>query len=223
MLKIDSITREFTEGGTTLTVLKDLTFAIEPGSKVALMGASGAGKTTLLQIIGGLDKPTSGTVSINETAMHHLKEKTMAEFRNKNLGFIFQFHHLMADFTALENVFMPGLISGMSKLSCKKKATSLLMEVGVNHRAKHHPGELSGGERQRVALARALFNDPALILADEPTGNLDRDNREHFLRLVDKLNREKKQTFLIATHDDDVAEAMDYKLILRDKQVYKEL
>lgn len=222
MLRIDSVTRRFSEGGSTLTVLEDLSFDIAPGSKVALMGASGAGKTTLLQIIGGLDHPTSGSVSIDGTYMNKLREKPLANFRNKNLGFIFQFHHLMSDFTALENVFMPGLIAGMKRPACHVKARNLLKEVGVNHRAKHHPGELSGGERQRVALARALFNDPALILADEPTGNLDRENREHFLDLVDKLNREKNQTFLIATHDDDVAAAMDYRLVLRDKKVYKE-
>lgn len=222
MLKIDSITRTFEDAGEKLTVLENLSFDIEPGSKVALMGASGAGKTTLLQIIGGLDKPTSGTVSIDDTMMHNLSEKRTAKFRNNNLGFIFQFHHLMTDFTALENVYIPGLISGKSKAECQQRAMQLLKDVGVAHRAGHHPGELSGGERQRVALARALFNDPALILADEPTGNLDRENREHFLALVDRLNKEKGQTFLIATHDDDVAAAMDYRLVLRDKKVYKE-
>ncbi len=223
MLKIDSITRQFDEGGSTLTVLENLSLEIEQGAKVALMGASGAGKTTLLQIIGGLDKPTAGSVSMNNIAMHNLNKKAMAKFRNNELGFIFQFHHLMSDFTALENAYMPGMISGMSRNECARKAEGLLKTVGIAHRASHHPGELSGGERQRVALARALFNDPSLILADEPTGNLDRENRYAFLDLVDKLNKETNQTFLIATHDDEVAAAMDYRLILENRTVRKEV
>ena len=140
MLKIDSITRQFSEGGSTLTVLENLSFEIEPGTKVALMGASGAGKTTLLQLIGGLDKPTSGTIAINDIAMHELSERKMAKFRNKELGFIFQFHHLMTDFTALENAYMPGMIAGLSRNECKKRAQELLELVGVAHRAGHHPG-----------------------------------------------------------------------------------
>jgi len=263
MLEVKNVSRKFNEGESTLLVLDDMTFTINKGDKVALMGSSGSGKTTLLQIIGGLDKPTLGTVSINNTTIRGGKgkeswwtlapealssvwiiqlfykllfltfgtvfdlmklasERSLAIFRRKNLGFIFQFHHLMTDFTAIENVYMPGLITGMTRKDGAKRATELLKEVGIDHRANHHPGELSGGERQRVALARALFNSPSLILADEPTGNLDRENREHFLALVDRLNKEKGQTFLIATHDDDVAAAMDYRLILRDKKIYKE-
>ncbi len=222
MLTIENITRRFTEGDSTLTVLERLNFTIEPGTRAALMGASGSGKTTLLQIIGGLDRPTEGSVKINGTEIGKMSEKALAKFRSEQLGFIFQFHHLMSDFTAIENVYIPGLIAGKSKTFCEQRAMELLREVGVDHRAKHHPGELSGGERQRVALARALFNKPALILADEPTGNLDRENRQHFLDLVERLNRETGQTFLIATHDDDVASAMDYRLILEDKQITKE-
>ncbi len=222
MLKIDSITRQFNEGGSTLTVLENLSFEIEPGAKVALMGASGAGKTTLLQIIGGLDKPTMGEISMNNILMNKLSDKKMAKFRNDELGFIFQFHHLMTDFTALENAYMPGMIAGMKRTDCIERAKKLLEQVGVAHRGSHHPGELSGGERQRVALARALFNNPSLILADEPTGNLDRENRHAFLDLVDRLNSETNQTFLIATHDDEVASAMDYRLILDNKTVYKD-
>ncbi len=278
MLEVKNVSRKFNEGESTLLVLDDITFTINKGDKVALMGSSGSGKTTLLQIIGGLDKPTLGSVSINNTlirgAMRKQKpesktdesrssdnedkwvippilikllsfkrkiikaifffvgvikdfinltaERPLAIFRRKNLGFIFQFHHLMTDFTAIENVYMPGLIAGESRKDGAKRAMELLKDVGIDHRAHHHPGELSGGERQRVALARALFNSPSLILADEPTGNLDRENREHFLALVDRLNKETGQTFLIATHDDEVAEAMDYRLILRDKKIYKE-
>ncbi len=222
MLSIENITRRFSEGDSTLTVLENLNFSIEPGTCAALMGASGAGKTTLLQIIGGLDRPSEGSVKIKGIEIGKMSEKDLAKFRSEQLGFIFQFHHLMSDFTAIENVYIPGLIAGKSKKECIARATELLREVGVDHRAKHHPGELSGGERQRVALARALFNKPALILADEPTGNLDRENRQHFLDLVARLNRETGQTFLIATHDDDVAAAMDYRLILNDKQITKE-
>jgi len=222
MLTIENITRRFTEGDSTLTVLERLNFTIEPGTRAALMGASGSGKTTLLQIIGGLDRPTEGSVKIKGVEIGKMSEKALAKFRSEQLGFIFQFHHLMSDFTAIENVYIPGLIAGKSKTFCEQRAMELLREVGVDHRAKHHPGELSGGERQRVALARALFNKPALILADEPTGNLDRENRQHFLDLVERLNRETGQTFLIATHDDDVASAMDYRLILEDKQITKE-
>ena len=222
MLKIESIVKTFVDAGESLTVLEDLSFSVEKGAKVALMGASGAGKTTLLQIIGGLDRPTAGKVAINDIEIHHLKEAPMASFRNENLGFIFQFHHLMSDFSAIENVMIPAMIGGVNRNNAYTKAQELLDIVGVAHRETHYPGELSGGERQRVALARALVNDPALILADEPTGNLDKENRLHFLELVNTLNREKGQTFLIATHDDDVANSMDYTLRLNDKKVYKE-
>ncbi len=276
MLEVKNVSRAFNEGESTLLVLDDMTFTINKGDKVALMGSSGSGKTTLLQIIGGLDKPSMGSVTINGTTIRGAEhdatacsegkkspikkkwwartpeeltsiwifrvyykiifflfspifdllklssERPLAIFRRKNLGFIFQFHHLMTDFTAIENVYMPGLITGMTRSEGAERAMELLTDVGIEARAHHHPGELSGGERQRVALARALFNSPSLILADEPTGNLDSENREHFLALVDRLNSEKGQTFLIATHDDEVAAAMDYRLILRDKKIYKE-
>lgn len=222
MLSIENITRRFSEGDSLLTVLENLNFTIQPGTRAALMGASGSGKTTLLQIIGGLDQPSEGSVKIKGIEIGKMNQKDLAKFRSEQLGFIFQFHHLMSDFTAIENVYIPGLIAGKPKSECIDRAMELLREVGVDHRSKHHPGELSGGERQRVALARALFNKPALILADEPTGNLDRENRQHFLDLVARLNRETGQTFLIATHDEDVAAAMDYRLILNDKQITKE-
>ncbi len=222
MLQIEGITKRFAEGHSSLTVLENLTFAVEPGTRAALMGASGAGKTTLLQIIGGLDRPSEGSVKIKGIEIGKMNEQALAKFRSEQLGFIFQFHHLMSDFTALENVMIPGLIAGKTRATCIKRGRELLAEVGVKHRATHNPGELSGGERQRVALARALFNEPALILADEPTGNLDKENRLHFLDLVERLNRETGQTFLIATHDEDVASAMDYRLILNDKQITKE-
>ncbi len=222
MLKIDNISKNFSEGKGQLTVLKDLSFEIKKGERVALMGASGAGKTTLMQIIGGLDRATGGDVFVDDKSVGKLRGKKLANYRNQSIGFVFQFHHLLSDFTALENVIIPGLIQGKDKEECEERAMELLKQVGVDARASHHPAEMSGGERQRVALARALFNKPDLILADEPTGNLDRENTDHFLELVAKLNRENNQTFLIATHDESVAEAMDYKLILANHTVTKE-
>jgi lipoprotein-releasing system ATP-binding protein len=221
MLKIDNISRSFKEGKGELTVLDSLSFEIEKGERVALMGASGAGKTTLLQIIGGLDRPTGGEVFVDGLAVGNLKGGALATFRNRSIGFVFQFHHLLSDFTALENVMIPGLIAKVSKAECETRAMELLEQVGISNRATHHPAEMSGGERQRVALARALFNKPDLILADEPTGNLDRENSDHFLELVAKLNKENGQTFLIATHDELVAEAMDYTLKLANHEVTK--
>lgn len=221
MIDIQHITKQFSEGRGVLTVLQNLSFSIKPGEKVAIMGASGSGKTTLLQIIGGLDRTTSGSVRIDGQELSRLDSKSLAHFRNTSLGFIFQFHHLLSDFTALENVFIPGLIQKKNRKELEKRAKDLLKDVGLDKRFSHLPSELSGGERQRVALARALFNNPALILADEPTGNLDRENTRHFLEIVDTLNKKNRQTFLIATHDEEVADFMDYRLILENGSVVK--
>lgn len=219
MIEVKNLTKSFREGSGLLTVLKNLSFTIHEGDKVAIMGASGSGKTTLLQILGGLDIPSSGSVVIGGAPIHIHKGKQLAQFRNKYLGYVFQFHHLLSDFSAIENVIIPGLIGRMKKSEAYERASELLNDVGLSHRLRHNPGTLSGGERQRVALARALFNNPALILADEPTGNLDKENTEHFLEIIDRLNSKNKQTFLIATHDDAVASEMDYTLILEDGNV----
>lgn len=221
MIQVTGLSKDFPEGNGFLSVLKDLSFTIHEGDKVAIMGASGSGKTTLLQILGGLDTPTKGAVVIDGAPLKMNSDKELAQFRNKYLGYVFQFHHLLSDFSAIENVIIPGMIAGLSKKEAMKRAADLLTEVGLSHRLNHNPGTLSGGERQRVALARALYNAPALVLADEPTGNLDKENTEHFLEIIDRLNKKNKQTFLIATHDDSVASEMDYTLVLEDGKVLK--
>ncbi len=221
MITIENISRSFKEGKGALTVLENLSLSIEKGAKVALMGASGSGKTTLLQIIGGLDRATSGRIVIDQQEVSAFTGKALAAFRNNHLGYVFQFHHLLSDFTALENCFMPGMIRGDERSALVDRAKELLTTVGLNDRLSHHPAELSGGERQRVALARALFNNPSLILADEPTGNLDHENSQQFLDTVHDLNYKNGQTFLIATHDDEVARAMDYCLVLEGGTVHK--
>jgi lipoprotein-releasing system ATP-binding protein len=214
MIKAENITKTFKNDYEELTVLKNISFEIDGGAKVALVGASGTGKTTLLQIIGGLDKPTSGLIFVDGHNINKMKEKELSEFRSKNIGFVFQFHHLLPDFTALENVMIPGLIAKIGQKNAQKRASQLLEEVGLIERAKHLPSELSGGERQRVALARALFNEPNMVLADEPTGNLDNFNTKSFIETIFRISVVKKSIFLIATHDDVVANSLDYKLSL---------
>jgi len=186
---------------------------------VALVGVSGAGKTTLLQILGGLDRATSGSVEIAGRELSSMTPRQTAEFRNRSIGFVFQFHHLLPDFTALENVFIPGLIGGKERRECELRARELLEEFGLSRRLTHYPSELSGGERQRVALARAMYNKPDLVLADEPTGNLDRENSEQMLQMLIKANREFGQTFLVATHNQRIAEGMRRTLFLDDGKV----
>lgn len=221
MLKVHEITRTFADAHKKLTVLDNLSCSVEKGDMVALMGASGSGKTTLLQIIGGLDQPTSGEIHIDDVDITNLIGDEQASFRNSDIGFVFQFHHLLPDFTAVENAMFPGIIAGVDRKECLERATALLSDVGLSDRLDHHPAELSGGERQRVALARALFNRPSLILADEPTGNLDKENTAHFLELIKEHNKKHNQTFIIATHDEEVARALDYRLELSQGTVTK--
>lgn len=222
MVEVKDICRSFKESdGSELEILKNISFTIQKGDKVALMGASGSGKTTLLQIIGGLDRQTSGEIWIDGNECGRLSSKELAKFRNETLGYIFQFHHLLSDFKAIENVAMPGIIGGMSRKEASERAKKYLEMVGLSERLEHHPAELSGGERQRVALARALFNSPSLLLADEPTGNLDSENSQHFLDIISDLNKNEGQTVLIATHDNRVADAMDYCLIIEDGVVVR--
>lgn len=203
-------------------VLKGITFTIDKGEMVALLGVSGAGKTTLLQILGGLDCFNGGTVTVCNKQLGGMTAKQLAEFRNRNIGFVFQFHHLLPDFTAIENVIIPGLIMGKQRSKCITKARELLDLFGLSNRLTHSPSELSGGERQRVALARALFNDPALIIADEPTGNLDKGNGELLLKLFEKANRELNQTFLIATHNNQLTAGLHRTLTIDDGLIHSE-
>ncbi|HLR33611.1 MAG TPA: ABC transporter ATP-binding protein [Fodinibius sp.] len=211
LLEADNITKIFEEEDShkPLTVLDGASVAIEKGSIVAVVGASGSGKSTLLHILGGLDRPDQGTVSWNGRSLYALDRKELAGFRNKKLGFVFQFHHLLPEFTALENIMMPGLIAGGPQQETKQKAEALLHDFGILERAAHRPSQLSGGEQQRVAMARALLNDPDLILADEPTGNLDERNTDILLELLFRQRQERELSMLLITHEKNIAGRSD--------------
>ena len=214
VLQCNSIVRQFCEGDSMLEVLSGVDLTIKAAERVAIIGASGSGKTTLLQIIGGLDTPTSGKVLINGQCMHEMGERGKGNLRNRYIGFIYQFHHLLPEFSAAENVAMPLLIRRVPKEDALNQARSLLERVGLGERLTHKPGELSGGERQRAAVARALITRPKLVLADEPTGNLDVGNGEHVLQLMLELNREFKTSLVIVTHDRSIAEHMNRIMLL---------
>lgn len=199
-----------------LHVLKGVNLHIEKGEIVSIVGASGAGKTTLLQIIGTLDAYEKGTLEINNTIIDDNADKEIAKFRNENLGFIFQFHQLLPEFTALENVCIPAFIKKTPKPEAEKRAKELLAFLGLSHREHHKPNELSGGEQQRVAVARALINNPAIILADEPSGNLDTESAENLHNLFFKLRDQFGQTFVIVTHNEELANMADRKLVMQD-------
>jgi lipoprotein-releasing system ATP-binding protein len=216
VLECRNVVREFSEGSSTLQVLRGVNLAVRPSERLAIIGASGSGKTTLLQIMGGLDEPTEGGVLVNGAPMHGTNETAKGELRNKYIGFIYQFHHLLPEFTAEENVAMPLLIRRESKSEALGKARDLLGRVGLGERLTHKPGELSGGERQRAAVARALITRPQLVLADEPTGNLDAGNGEHVLNLMLELNEELHTSLVIVTHDHSIAKRMDRILVLED-------
>lgn len=200
----------------TLTVLKGIDLEISKGEVVAIVGPSGAGKTTLLNIIGTLDKPDEGEVFIQGVKISSLKDQKLSEFRNSNIGFIFQFHRLLPEFTALENVCIPAMIGGASLKKSKKRAHGLLSQIGLGERVNHKPSELSGGEQQRVAVARALMNNPSFILADEPSGNLDSKNRTELHQLFFKLRDMYGQTFVIVTHDSELSTMADRRIEMRD-------
>ena len=215
VLSCRGVVRRFREGS-ELEVLSGVDLDIAPAERVAIIGASGSGKTTLLQILGGLDDPSAGEVFVDGKAMHGGSEVSRAELRNRYIGFVYQFHHLLPEFTAAENVAMPLLIRGEPKPEALGKAAELLARVGLGERLDHKPGELSGGERQRAAVARALITRPQLVLADEPTGNLDAGNGEHVLSLMLELNRELNTSLVIVTHDESIANRMDRVLVLEN-------
>ena len=215
MIEIQGITKSFGE----LQVLKGINLIIYKGEVVSVVGPSGAGKTTLLQIMGTLDKADCGSVVINGIEVGNLKEKELSAFRNKQIGFVFQFHQLLPEFTALENVMIPALIGGMSSDKAMKKAKETLDFLGLAERASHKPAELSGGEKQRVAVARALINDPAVIFADEPSGSLDSKNKEELHQLFFDLRDKLGQTFVIVTHDEDLAQLTDRTIHMVDGRI----
>jgi len=214
VLECRSIVRRFDEGGSILEVLGGVDLTVKAAERVAIIGTSGSGKTTLLQIMGGLDTPTSGEVLVGGQCMHEMSERGQGDLRNRYLGFVYQFHHLLPEFSAAENVAMPLMIRRIAKEEALEKARMLLERVGLGERLTHKPGELSGGERQRAAVARALITRPKLVLADEPTGNLDAGNGEHVLQLMLELNRELETSLVIVTHDHSIARRMDRVVIL---------
>lgn len=218
MIELQGITKSFG----SLQVLKGIDLTIEKGEIVSIVGPSGAGKTTLLQIMGTLDKADTGTVTLNGTEIGRLKEKELSAFRNKQIGFVFQFHQLLPEFTALENVMIPALIAGTSASEATRKAKETLEFLGLAERASHKPAELSGGEKQRVAVARALINNPAVILADEPSGSLDTRNKEELHQLFFDLRDKLGQTFVIVTHDENLARLTDRTIHIVDGRISSE-
>jgi len=211
-----SIVRQFREGDSTLEVLSGVVLVVRESERLAIIGTSGSGKTTLLQIMGGLDDPTSGEVLVNGQSIANIDEKDKSALRNQFIGFVYQFHHLLPEFSAQENVAMPLMIRRLKKDDAMQQAAELLDRVGLGQRLDHKPGELSGGERQRAAVARALITRPKLVLADEPTGNLDAGNGEHVLKLMLELNQELNTSLVIVTHDHSIAGRMDRVLVLED-------
>ncbi|OGV98056.1 MAG: lipoprotein releasing system, ATP-binding protein [Nitrospinae bacterium RIFCSPLOWO2_02_FULL_39_110] len=219
LIQIREVRKSFKVGDDYLEVLKGLNFSIMKGEMLGIVGVSGVGKSTLLHIIGALDRPTEGDVIFNSQGIFKMTDIQLAEFRNRKIGFVFQFHHLLPEFTALENVMMPVLISKKGKDEAIKEAKRILTEVGLRDRINHKPGQLSGGEQQRVAVARALINNPQLVLADEPTGNLDSKTSEDVYELLYKLNREMGQTFVIVTHNDTLVKRMTRVIRLADGMI----
>lgn len=212
MIEVRGINKSFG----SLQVLKNIDLNVQKGEVVSIVGASGAGKTTLLQILGTLDKADSGTVAINGQTIKGMNDRRLSEFRNKNIGFVFQFHQLLPEFTALENIMIPALIAKTKESEAEASAKQLLKMLGLSDRADHKPNELSGGEKQRIAVARALINNPSIILADEPSGSLDTENKEELHQLFFKLRDELGQTFVIVTHDEQLASITDRTIYMQD-------
>lgn len=203
----------------SIEVLKGVTLQVQAGEIAAIIGASGAGKSTLLQILGTLDHPDEGIVKINDIDVFSLNKKQLSQFRNQQIGFVFQSHQLLPEFSALENVILPGLIAGQSQKSAEKRGLELMEYMGLSHRLKHSPTKLSGGEQQRVAIARALYHNPKVVFADEPTGNLDSHNAEQVQTLFEQLRKELNQTFIIVTHNQAMAEMADHVYTIKDGQL----
>ncbi|PWW39402.1 lipoprotein-releasing system ATP-binding protein [Idiomarina loihiensis] len=222
LLRCKELSKSYQDGGDQVTVLKDIDFALQAGEMVAVVGASGSGKSTLLHLLGGLDKPSSGQLFYKDQEMTPWKADKLAQWRNQNLGFVYQFHHLLPEFSALENVAMPQLIAGKSPAEAKQQAEQLLVRVGLEHRLSHRPAQLSGGERQRVAIARAFVNKPQVVLADEPTGNLDGEAAESIYQLMLELNQEMGTAFIVVTHDLQLAEQLQRVEVLKNGILHKE-
>lgn len=216
VLGCTNLGKSFNEGDAELQILRDISFSVDVGERIAIMGTSGSGKSTLLHLLGGLDEPSSGDVTIAGLQIGRMNPVQLGRLRNRELGFVYQFHHLLPEFTALENVAMPLLVGRVSPDDAEKQAASILDRVGLSARLSHKPGELSGGERQRAAVARALVTQPSCVLADEPTGNLDRKNAEQVYELMLELNQDIGTSFLVATHDVSIAERMDRVMLLED-------
>ena len=216
LLVCQGLRKTYQEASLETEVLKGVDFEIQAGELIAIVGASGSGKSTLLHILGALDEPTQGNVQFQGQDLTNLNGNKQAKLRNQHIGFVYQFHHLLADFSALENVAMPLLIGGVSKSEAKERAEEMLVKVGLSHRIEHRPSELSGGERQRVAIARALVNKPALVLADEPTGNLDHKTALAIYDLMRELNNESGTAFLVVTHDNELADKLERQLHMQD-------
>jgi lipoprotein-releasing system ATP-binding protein len=220
LLEVMDVYKGFVKGNTRLEVLKGVALEVSDGEMLAIVGPSGSGKSTLLHLIGALERPDRGTIRFNGQDVFQLSELEQAMFRNRHVGFVFQFHHLLPELTALENVMLPGLILRRARRELLTEATELLATMGLVERMEHRPGELSGGEQQRVAIARALVNHPDLVLADEPTGNLDRQSGEAIQGLLRSLNQERKQTFIVVTHNENFAKALDRMVRLIDGELF---
>lgn len=208
-IEASGLAKVYWDGSRKLEILKDVTFSIRAGEGVAIWGPSGSGKTTLLNLLSGLDRPDAGSVKLGGTDVHRLGEREKAQFRNRNIGFIFQFYHLLPEFTALENVMLPARVGGEPEAAARPRAEALLRRVGLSHRLGHHPAELSGGEQQRAAIARALMNDPAFLFCDEPTGNLDPRTAAETAELLSGCFRSEKKTVVVVTHDERIAKMAD--------------
>ncbi|URQ62216.1 lipoprotein-releasing ABC transporter ATP-binding protein LolD [Pantoea alhagi] len=223
LLQCNKLCKRYQEGSVQTDVLRDVSFTMRPGEMMAIVGSSGSGKSTLLHLLGGLDAPTSGDVLFSGRALSSMSSAQKAELRNRELGFIYQFHHLLPDFTALENVAMPLLIGKKGKQEAQDRALEMLRAVGLEKRAAHRPAELSGGERQRVAIARALVNNPRLVMADEPTGNLDARNADAIFDLLGELNVRQGTAFLVVTHDLHLAKRLPAQREMRDGQLSEQV